>query len=170
MNKRIQKKLHKRLEHEAVRQHFAEHLLFGEVAEDERRSCGCELQEPPDHPRDGAEELVAGTDAEDLELEDEQRQQELQADAPRQRADVDRAEVRRERGHEQDEADDAAEGLCPGIDGSLEGVGGDREDQRDAGTREAKRAIVGHGFYERKAPALTPRHPARWEMVPADGR
>jgi hypothetical protein len=148
-------------EHEAVRQHFAEHFLFGQVAEDERRSCRGELQEPPDHARDGAEKLVAGSDAEDFELEDEQRQQELQADAPRQRADVDRAKVRRERGHDQDEADDAAEGLRARIDGSLQGIGSDGEDQRDSGTREAKRAIVGHRFYARKTPALTPRHPAR---------
>jgi hypothetical protein len=131
-------------EHEPVRQHLAEDFLLGEIAEHERRAFPREREEPLHDRRDGVEELIARPDAEDLELQDEDGQQQLQANPPRHGPDVHGPQVRRARGDDQDEADDAAEGLRPRVDVALQEVREDGEREGGPGTREAERTVVGH--------------------------
>ena len=131
-------------EHEPVRQHLAEDFLLGEIAEHERRAFPREREEPLHDRRDAAEELIAGPDAEDLELQDEDGQQQLQANP---HATVLTFTARRFDEHEamiRMKQTMPHWGLRPRVDVALQEVREDGEREGGAGTREAERTVVGH--------------------------
>ena len=100
-------------------------------AKDELRADSAEVEKRTDDIPDRAERDVAGPDAGDGELQDEERERKLQADTPRYRPPPDRGGVRRAGNRGQDERGDPHQRPQLRRQCRCETEGDDRERHRD---------------------------------------